>query len=247
MFSRLRFLLLFPVAALVACGGSYSPPVGTSFTPTAGDYVLTVAPGTANAGYFSGNIAVSGSSVSGVFRYTNPGTVCVSGSQDIPFTGTFGNNVLTLTSATFSNSVATLSVHLPLSTNNIGADVSTGTALITGGTCALASSSLQAQLIPSYTGNWTVTITTPTSETLALSITESTTADADGQFTASGTIGCGTGGAIALTGLVGGATMQLTNPLLSTQSAITITANNAAVPATVNITGACAGSGTMTQ
>jgi hypothetical protein len=246
MLFRPRWLVFLPLAALVACGGSTSPPVGTSFTPVAGDYVITVAPGTASAGFFTGNLAVSGSSVSGVFRYSNPGTVCVSGTQDIPFTGAFSNSVLTLTSTAFSNSVATLTVHLPLSTNNIGADLAGGTALITGGTCALASSTLQAQLIPTYTGPWTVTITTPASETLPLSLSESTTADGDGQFTVSGTTGCG-GTTINLTGLVSGPTLQLTNAPLSTQPAIVVTANNSAEPVTVNVSGACAGIGTMTQ
>ena len=118
MRSRLRLLLLFPVVTLIACGGSSAPTIGTiAYTPVAGDYVLTVGVGTASQANFNGNLAVSGTTVSGVFRYANV-SGCVSTTQDIPFTGTFANSVLTLTSATFSNGVATFTIKLPLSNNS---------------------------------------------------------------------------------------------------------------------------------
>lgn len=243
MLSRLRFTLLLPLVASVACATSNSPTAvgGTSYTPTAGDYVFVVAAGTASASYFTGNLAVSGSAVSGVFRYTNPGTVCVSGTQDIPFTGTFANNTLTLTSTAFSNSVATLNVTLPLITNNIGAEVTSGTAAITGGTCALASTTLQATLYPSFAATWTITLTTPTAQTASLTVAQSA-ANADGQYPATGILSIGST-QTSLSGLVSGQYLNLANTGLT----VTLSANASASPVTVSINATNGGSGTMTH
>lgn len=244
MLSRLRFVLLLPVATLIACGGSSnSSSGGTNFTPAAGDYVITVGSGTASQSTFTGNLAVSGSSVSGVFRYYNPGTVCVSPSQDILFSGSFANGVITLTSTSFSNSVATLTINLPFSNNNIGQQLASGTSVITGGTCALASSTLQAQLIPAFTGSWTVTLTNPTNETATLIVQQSSTATTDGQFPATGTISCiaNAGTLTPLTGLVSGPNLALATTL---QGSAVVTANYTSVPASI---AACGGTGTMTS
>jgi hypothetical protein len=242
MLSRLRFTLLLPLLALVACATSAPPVTGTSFTPVAGDYVLVVAAGTAGAGYFTGNIVVSGSTVSGVFRYTNPGTVCVSGAQDIPFSGSFSGTTLTLTSTSFSNSIAALTVQLPLITNNIGAQVANGTAVISGGTCALASTSLQATLYPSFAGTWTITLTNPNALTETLNVTQSATADGDGQFLANGIL-ISNGVTTSLSGIVSGQFLNLAN----NGSTVTLSANASASPVSVSIGGTSSGSGTMTH
>jgi hypothetical protein len=239
MHSRLRLLLLLPLATLIACGGS-TPVIGTvAYTPVSGDYVITVGVGTAGAANFNGSLTVSGTSVSGVFRYANV-SACVPVTQDIPFTGTFANSVLTLTSATFSNSVATFTIKLPFSNNSVNQQLASGTSVIAGGTCALASSTLQAQLIPSFNGTWAVTLTSPSNATASLQVTQSA-ANADGQFPATGTITCAGSGPTALTGLVSGPNLQLATTALGSPI---VTANYTAVPATVS---ACGGSGTMTQ
>jgi hypothetical protein len=238
MHSRLRLLLLLPLATLIACGGS-TPVIGTvAYTPVTGDYVITVGVGTAGAANFNGNLTVSGTTVSGVFRYANV-AACVPATQDIPFTGTFANSVLTLTSATFSNSVATFTIKLPLSNNTVGQQLASGTSVITGGTCALASSTLQAQLVPSFNGTWAVALTNP-SATATLQVTQSA-ANADGQFPATGTITCAGSSPTALTGLVSGASLQLAT---TAQGNPIVTANYTTVPATVS---ACGGNGTMTD
>jgi hypothetical protein len=241
MLSRLRFTLLLPLVALVACATS-NPSTnvgGITYTPVAGNYILAVASTTAKSGYFTGNIAISGSAASGVFRFTNPGTVCVSGTQDIPFTGSFANNTLTLTSASFSNSVATLTIQLPLLTNSIGDQVANGTAVIAGGTCALASTTLQATLYPSFAGTWTIALTSPTALTETLTVTQAGP-NADGQFPATGSLVYGT--TTALTGIVSGPYLNLAN----TNSTISVSANEVASPITVSITsGTSGGTGTM--
>jgi multidrug efflux pump subunit AcrA (membrane-fusion protein) len=240
MRSRLRFLLLLPIATLIACGeSSYPSSGGGNATPVAGDYVITVGVGTASQANFNGNIAVSGKIVSGVFRYNNVST-CVSGAQDIPFTGSVTGNVLTLTSASFSNSVATFTINLPLSNNTNNQQLASGTSVIAGGTCALASSTLQAQFIPSYTGTWTATLTSPSNATATLAIVESATADADGQFPATGVLTFSVSPCSSstpdstYTGVVSGATLQLKSSMFANMS---ITANNAETPVTVSIGG----------
>jgi hypothetical protein len=242
MLSRLRFTLLLPLAALLACASGSTPTVtNPSYTPVGGDYAITVGSGTAHASIFSGDLAVSGSTVTGVFRYYNPGTVCVSGSQDIPFTGTFTNNTLTLTSATFSSSVATLTIQLPLSTNTSGTEVANGTAVITGGTCVLASTTAQAQLIPSFAGTWSGTLTGPASGSASVVLTQGA-ADADGQFPVTGAISFTSSTSSACNfsipisapapGLVSGTTLNVANA----NSTITITANAAVTPVLFTVT-----------
>lgn len=248
MFLRLRLLLLLPIATLVACGGSSAPMIGTTaFTPVAGDYVITVGVGTVGQANFNGNLAVTGTTVSGVFRYANA-AACVSNTQDIPFTGTSANSVLTLTSASFSNSVATFTIKLPLSNNNINQQLASGTAVISGGTCAMASSTLQAQLIPSFSGTWAITLTNPSNATATLQVTQSAV-NADGQFPATGILtfpvsGCSTSTPDnTYTGLVGGATLQLKSSMFTNMS---ISATNASTPATVSIGGNIGGSSLST-
>jgi hypothetical protein len=244
MLPRVRFLVLLPLAALLACG-STTPASNLAYAPVSGDYVITVAPSTANASQLNGDLVIQGTSISGIFRYYNPGTICVSGAQDIPFTGSVVNSVMTLTSGSFSGSVATLTIPLPLGTNNVGAQVASGTAAIAGGTCALASTTLQIEYIPSYTAAWTIAFTSPSNSTGSLTVVESATADADGQFPATGTLTLpgGNGLPILLTGQVSGAILQLANA----QSTVTVTANNAALPVTVSVSGTGGGTGTMTH
>jgi hypothetical protein len=132
-----------------------------------------------------------------------------------------------------------LSIQLPLGENNIGAQVSTGTAVIAGGTCALASTTLQAQLYPSFTGAWTITLTNPNPGTASLSVTQASTPDADGQFLTTGTLVFNST-TTQLTGLVYGPNLQLANA----NNTVTVNANAYASPVNVSIG---SNSGTMTQ
>ena len=243
MLSRLRFLLLLPIASLIACGASSTPATSASVNALAGDYVITAGVGTGSAANFTGALTVSGLSASGVFRYA-PINNCVSNSQDIAFTGSSSNSVLTLTSAAFSGSVATLTIQLPFSQNNIGANLANGTSVITGGTCALASTALQAQLVSSYSDTWLATLTSPSAATATLVVTESSTPDQDGQFPANGILtinasGCGAATPDnTFTGLVSGTGLQLK----SGQTNVTISANNAGSPVSIAISGDINGS-----
>jgi len=238
MLSRLRPLLLLPLAALAACGsGSPSVPANSS-TPPAGDYVITVAAGTSKSSYFSGDLAVSGNSVSGVFRYTNLGTICVSSGQDIAFTGNFGNNVLTLTSASFAGSVATFTINLPVGATSNGTQVANGSAVITGGSCALTSTTAQAQYIPSLSGTWSGAMTGTSSGTASITLTESA-ANSDGQFPVTGaasfnSTACNFSLPIStpLSGLLSGGQLSIS----SSDSSIGISANATTSPVAFSLT-----------
>jgi hypothetical protein len=257
MLARLRAILLLPLAALVACGNvttaTTTTTTGITYAATSGDYVITVAPGTANASTFTGNLNVVGTSISGVFRYNNPGKVCVSGTQDIAFTGSTVNGIITLTSAAFASSVATLTIALPLGTNSSGQQLASGTALITGGACALASTTAQTQFIPSFAGTWNSSVV----------LTEAG-ADADGQFPATAAISFSSSTSTAcnfsvpiaapISGLVSGAVLQAQDS--TTSPTITLTANASVTPITVSVTtsvpsgnSACGGTytGTLTH
>jgi hypothetical protein len=239
MRSRLRLLLLFPLATLIACGASAGSPFATTsgFGPVTGDYVITVAPGTAASGTFTGALTVSGTSVTGVFQYNNIGANCVSSGQDIAFTGSIANNVLTLTSGSFSNSIATLAIQ-QFATNNLGVSLASGTVAITGGTCALASTTLQAVLVPSFSGNWTGALSGPVNGSISLAITQAT-ANADGQFPISALVTFGGGSCSfsvnGVSGLVRGYNLSLGSGQNAPDNEIGVTANTITSPATVTL------------
>lgn len=241
MHPRLRFALLAPLLALAGCGGSSSNSgTGITYTANTGDYVITVAGGTKNVGTFTGNLTISNTSASGVFRYNNVSSVCVPATQDIPFTGTITNGVLTLTSSAFVSSVATLSLPLPFSTVSGGAQLSNGTAVINGGTCALASTTAQAQYVPSLAGTYTATLTGPASGTGTFTFTEGA-ADADGQFPATGAVTftstaspqCNFSVPVSapISGFVSGTSLQVAN----TGGTISISANATSSPTAVSV------------
>ena len=235
MLSKLRFLLLMPLAALLACGtSSPSTAVAGSGAPT-GDWVLVASPGTANASQFSGALTVTGTSATGVFGANSP-AICTAGAQTFSaVTGSVVNNVLTLTSPSTSGGVMTATIQLPLITNSIGTQSASGTIQITGGTCVVASSPLVATYIPSFTGTYTGTLSGPVSGTATLTLTESS-ANASGQFPTTGVLStftstnCSLGTAISTAGLVTGTSVQLA------AGNTTITASAGSTASTLNVT-----------
>jgi hypothetical protein len=238
MLSRLRFALFLPLAALLACGGSDSSNSIPAGGATTGDYIITVAGGTAQASVFTGALTVSGTAVTGTFRYNNPGTICVSSAQDIPFTGTVVNGSLILTSSSFVNSVATITLPLPFGNNTSNQQVSTGTAVIAGGTCALASTTAKGQYIPSLSGTYSGAFSGPVAGTGSIVLVESA-ANADGQFPTtvavsfSSTVNAACNFSIPtsapVNGLISGATLQASN------SNILVSANAGSPPIQVSV------------
>ena len=208
------------------------------------DYVIVVAPGTAQASILTGALTISGTSATGVFRYNNPGTVCVSPAQDIAFTGAIVNSSLTFTSSAFASGIATITLPLPFTSNTSNQQISTGTALISGGTCALASTSVKAPYIPNLTGTYSGTLAGPASGTVSVTLNESS-ANSDGQFPTSVALtftsvtnsGCNFTIPISapVSGLLSGGTLQVSSPTIS------FSLNASSPPAVISVTYAASG------
>jgi hypothetical protein len=180
MLLRLRCGLLFPLLSLLACGSS--SPSAAGIAPTTGAYVITLSPQAAGATLLPGALSVAGTSVTGAFSYYNPQAPAC-GAQTFSVSGTINSNdSLALTSSTFAGSVASFTIQLPLGTNTAGTTSASGTGVITGGSCALASTTLQLTEVAPYSGTWTGTASNgSTTGTVNLVLNESA-ANSAGQF-----------------------------------------------------------------
>jgi hypothetical protein len=197
MFSKLRFTLLLPLAALLACGANPTPSApATNYLNLTGDWVALVpsTPGAPPISDFLGALQSSGSTVTGTLRAISLSIPqCVSFTQDLHATGTIdANNNLVLTipiaggTATITATIATPESYTP------------GTWQISGGACATPSTAIQiAEFAPStgtYTGVVNVLDTTTglpvagTATNVTAVLTQSTTPNADGEFPLSGTV-----------------------------------------------------------
>lgn len=206
MRSRLRILLLLPLAALLACGSSANLPSSSSTSPNlSGDWVALATPTpigsppttlpTPIAG-FIGALQFTGNTAAGTFRafdpsYPNP---CVSPTQDLPVTGILdAANHLTLT-VPISGGTATISATLPQNSQTY----TIGNWQIVGGACAMPATVIAivqfAPVTGTYTGilnvlDLTTRLPVPGSATTVSAVlTQSTTPNADGQFPLSGTV-----------------------------------------------------------
>ena len=269
MNTGLRFLLLLPLAALIACGSS-SPSTSGSVTPVSGDYVLSVTSGSSVGTAFTGGLNINGSTVTGAFVFSNATSAC--NGTLIPVTGTINsNNLLTLTSSVFAGNTATLTIQFPLTQNTTYTSSASGTAQIAPGSsgtnCAISMANIAAVYLAPYTGTWTGTIVNGTvSGTATLVVAEPITTgttfnlNASGQFPATGTFSFSTPtcsiSSIPLTGQVTGYTLQLNQTVTGSQNAIVPSATETTNPVTFNVlipsgsTSTCqAGtySGTITQ
>jgi hypothetical protein len=231
---RLRLLLLLPLSALLACG-SNSPGVALFTTPS-GDWVFNVSNALVNAGAFTGSLTIQSTSVSGILSYYNP--ACMSAPQALAVSGSINSSgtTMTLTTAAFSGSVATLTMQLPLISASVP-NYAFGTAVITGGSCALASTQLTANYI-NYFANFSGTLTGG-SITGPLSITVPTSpANSTGQFPISAA-GFSFAGSTcnfssqSLSGSISGYTLTLGNGTVS------VNADASSSPIRVTVTGAC--------
>ena len=206
MRSRLRILLLLPLAAILGCGSSATLPSSTSISPNlSGDWFALAAPTTIGSAPttlptpiadFIGALQFTGNTAAGTFRafdptYPNP---CVSFTQDLPVTGTIdSNNNLTLT-VPISGGTATISATLPQNPQTF----TNGSWQIVGGACAMPATAIAIVQVAPVTGTYTgvlnvidLTTFTPvpgTATTVTAVLTQSTTSNADGQFPLTGTV-----------------------------------------------------------
>jgi len=197
-----RLLLLFPLAAILACGSNPTPSTPASpYLNLTGDWVALAAPNPSTPGVlptpiedFMGALQSSGGTVTGTLHAINLGLpVCVSLTQDLPASGTIDpNGDLTLT-VPIAGGTATIT-----STITTPESYTSGYWQIVGGTCAMPDTAIRiAQFAPAtgtYTGVLNVTdITTGlpvggSATNVTVTLAQSTTPIADGEFPLSGAI-----------------------------------------------------------
>jgi hypothetical protein len=248
--------LLVPLAALLGCGATPTPPTSTStYLNLTGDWVVLAPPNPATPGVlptpvadFFGALQSSGGSVTGTLRaisVTLP--QCVSFTQDLQATGTIdanGNLKLTVPMAG-GNATINATIGTPES-------YTAGTWQITGGACAMPTTAIEiAEFAPAtgtYSGVVNVLDTTTglpvpgTASTVNIALTQSTTPNVDGDFPLSGTItatGACSGSFAVANEVVGGGVFMpaLTGPIGILSGGIIPTATT--LNAILNLSPAC--------
>ena len=202
MFSKLRFTLLFPLAALLACGSTPTPSAPASnYLNLTGDWVALAPPNPLTPGVlptpvsdFLGALQSSGSAVTGTLRAISLSSPqCVSFTQDLQAAGTID-----------ANGNLTLTIPIAGGTATITATIATpesytaGTWQISGGACAMPSTAIDIAEFAPATGTYTgivnvLDLTTGlpvagTATNVTAALTQSTTPNADGEFPLSGTV-----------------------------------------------------------
>jgi hypothetical protein len=174
-----KFALLSLLAGAFAlvlsgCGAS------SNLNLTQGNWSMTATPSGGGTFYIGGNLTQSGTNLVGTMYVVNSN--CYSPSQTVAFTGTVKGNNVALTSASVGGEVITVAA-----TGTAGS--LTGTYSIAGGTtCNGDSGTLTATPVPSISATWSGPIVSQGGQsTLALPITQATTASSDGTFAITGT------------------------------------------------------------
>jgi len=212
--------------------------------------VTPVAGGVATS--FTGALLASGTQITGNLQYNNPNSSCNGTGFSVIGSINANSGVLTLTSVAFSGSTATITVQLPMTFYSNGVTSAGGTAVIAGGSCALASTTLTAVDVPTFDELWTGAITSGSSTgTVSLSVNAPFTtaasnatvlnANANGAFYATGSLtlsgsGCSATTSLGnLTGLVSGYGLTLNAYDSSSNLVATVIANSSSTPASVSI------------
>lgn len=189
-----RLLLLFPLAALLACGSSATlPPSSTTAANFSGNWEVLISPLNSPSTIldFTGDLQSNGSTVTGTFRTlssTPLGGNCPSITTDLAVTGTLdASNNLTL-NIPISGGTATITATLPQNPQTF----TPSSLQIVGGTCSMPATDMFiiqfAPVTGTYAGTLTTSGTPATSATVSAVLTQSTTPNADGQFPLTGTL-----------------------------------------------------------
>ncbi len=214
------FVLFWASMTLAGCG---SPPLTPGTHPAAPDLTGNWQVETNLVSYavppaallFLAELQSTGNQVTGTVRFTNLSEPTVCGlNQVLALTGAIdSNNNLTLTSTALPNG-STIKVLLAI-TRSQQPYAGTGTMEVDGTTCAFAATSAIGEQIENTTGTYTGTISPGTlgspalgtSGTASLSVAQSSSPAADGQFAATGSFSYAIGtcsGTIPLSGTVSG-------------------------------------------
>jgi len=190
MFPGPRFLFLFPLAALLACGSSPPSPSSSTNNLSGNWEIISHLNSSGTIADFTGALQSNGSTVTGTFRAlaSNLTSNCPSITTDLAVTGTLdASNNLTLT-IPISGGTATIAATLPLDPQTF----TQGSLQIVGGTCSMPSTAMNIVQFAPVTGTFTGTLTTSGTPAISASVTavlvQSTTPNADGQFPLTGTV-----------------------------------------------------------
>jgi len=175
-----KFALLSVLAGVFAlvltgCGAS------SNLNLTQGNWSMTATPSGGGTFYIGGNLTQSGTTLVGTMYVVNSN--CYSPSQTVAFTGTVKGNNVALTSANVGGEVITVA-------GSGTAGSLTGTYSIAGGTtCNGDGGTLTGTPVPSISATWSGPIVSQggSNVTLALALTQATTASSDGTFAITGT------------------------------------------------------------
>jgi hypothetical protein len=175
-FSKVALLsVLAGMVALSGCGAS------NNLALTPGNWSMTAAPNGAVANnnfYIGGNLTQSGTNLTGTMSFV--GSLCISPSQIVTFTGTIKGTNVTLTSASVGQEVITVTA-----TGTNGS--LTGTYSIAGGTtCNGQTGTIAANPVPSISATWSGPVGSGTNVTLAIAFTQAAAPSSDGTFALTG-------------------------------------------------------------
>lgn len=181
-----KFALLAVLACAFAFTGCGFLNNSNSAKLTAGNWSFiatsTVTPG--QVSHIGGNLTISGKNVSSTMHSD---LNCFDVSAPFTFGGTLQNKQITFTSAANANSQV---ITVIASVTN--ATTITGTYTVTeGGGCASDQGTIAASLVPAINGTWSGPIVTGfggSNVTLALALTQATTASSDGTYALTGNV-----------------------------------------------------------
>ncbi len=183
---RLAGAFVFALAlALAGCGAS------SNLALTQGNWSMTATQtgggGTPNSTfYIGGNLTQNGGSLAGTMSIVN--SLCYSSSQTVTFTGSVKGDNVTLTSASVGGEVITVTA-----TGTSGSSLTGDYSIAGGNTCDGDTGSITANPVPSVSGTWGGPIYSQggvsqggPNAALALTLTQATTASADGTYALTG-------------------------------------------------------------
>jgi hypothetical protein len=242
MRTRASIALLLPLACLLGCTLPYTPPASSFLSGNWSNWQFqtgtAITPNTSNA--VIGALQLQGTQVTGIFS----GTPLCGTPQILNFTGTYD---LSTGALALQSKPAYFDLQLAVPPNPT--TMATGTLAETGQICALATSAMPAvgvQIAPlngTYAGTFTESASTVASPipsgTVSLALTQSTTPNASGAFSLTGTLtfpsnsGFGT---YKLSGMISGEGITLYDPTPGIVPVVSLTAstNPAATQITVS-------------
>jgi hypothetical protein len=179
-----RILLTLATTLALALAGCGFGSKDKNPTLTAGNWsIQATSTNSANTFSIGGKLSQSGSGVSGKMYITGADPGCnIDPSQAVTMTGTASGTSVAISSATIAGQVITIAA------TGSGSAFS-GTYVITGGNCDGDQGNVAASTVASISGTWSGSVEVSSAPvTMTVTLTQATTASADGTFALTGTV-----------------------------------------------------------